>query len=335
MTEYKTLGEVQQYFKQGGFRLDHEITVHGLEYIYRDSIMYPIVEMVEKDYKAFVIYTMKQTAKNSELWQMAANLPEEKRPLNEWIVLIWAITPQLIIAPAHVASTTIHRAKADLETATRSLAPKPLPEGTNSRIIPDIVNIKFPRFTREVQGKVDSGANMSSIHAENWKVIPGTKRVEFISPILSNNRVMMDLDDQVLVATSEGQEVRPVVSFEVGVNGHILKNAKFNLNNRSQMKYPVLIGQNILEEGNFLIDPNKIKDKIPTESQDISIDWEILQELFKDIKVDSEINIHENKNSREIEEAYETLLRSNVSLQDIMRHLKTKVYNTLEETIDY
>lgn len=280
---------------------------------------------------------MKQSSRNSEMWQMAANLPEEKRPLNEWVVLVWAITSQLVIAPAHVASTSAHRARADLETATRSLAPKSLPEGQQSRIIPDVVNIKFPRFTREVQGKVDSGANMSSIHADNWKVIPGTKRVEFTSKILSENKIMMNLEDQVLVATSEGQEVRPVVSLEVNVNGHLLKNAKFNLNNRSNMKYPILIGQNILEEGKFLIDPNKIKDSIPTESVDNElIDWDALQKRFKNVRVENEITILENKlDTKEIEQIYETLLRSNVSLQDIMRYLKTNAYNTLEETTNY
>ena len=32
---------------------------------------------------------------------------------------------------------------------------------------------------------------------------------------------------------------------------------EFTLADRSHMTYPVLIGQNILKKGNFMIDPNK------------------------------------------------------------------------------
>ena len=42
----------------------------------------------------------------------------------------------------------------------------------------------------------------------------------------------------------------------IKMNGLVIE-AEFTLADRAHMNYPLLIGQNILKKGNFLIDPNK------------------------------------------------------------------------------
>jgi len=37
----------------------------------------------------------------------------------------------------------------------------------------------------------------------------------------------------------------------------LVLNAEFSLADRGHMTYPLLVGQNILRKGNFLIDPNR------------------------------------------------------------------------------
>ncbi len=90
----------------------------------------------------------------------------------------------------------------------------------------------------EVLAKVDSGAKRSSIDirlASRLKLGPLIKTRIFRSAV--------------------GKEIRAVVKAKIKIKNRII-NATFSLSDRKKMKYPVLIGQNILKMG-FLIDPSK------------------------------------------------------------------------------
>jgi len=105
-----------------------------------------------------------------------------------------------------------------------------------------------------LKGKVDTGADVSSLHATEHNIQDG--RVTFICPELSSNRITVPLVTQQTVKSSDGgQEYRPVISLNVKVNGKLMTNVEFNLNDRGNMKFPVLIGKNILIKGGFKIDP--------------------------------------------------------------------------------
>ena len=73
---------------------------------------------------------------------------------------------------------------------------------------------------------------------------------------------------------------RPVVELNIKVNDQQLTNIMFNLNDRGTMNYPMLIGQNVLEAGGFMIDPT-IEDPDSME-ENFEVDWDALQEEFKD-----------------------------------------------------
>ena len=59
-----------------------------------------------------------------------------------------------------------------------------------------------------------------------------------------------------LIRSASGIKRRPLVSLKIKLNHHFLEE-EFTLVDRSHMTYPVLIGQNILKKGEFLIDPLK------------------------------------------------------------------------------
>lgn len=119
--------------------------------------------------------------------------------------------------------------------------------------------IRFASFgNRELQGKVDTGATTSSLHASNIQVNKGRNTVTFQCPELSNNLITLELDgSQEVHSADAGGQTRPIVTMDVEIDGTVVKGASFNLNDRSQMDIPVLIGQNILKAGNFIIDPKK------------------------------------------------------------------------------
>lgn len=118
------------------------------------------------------------------------------------------------------------------------------------------VEVRFTSIPGSVpmKGKVDTGADVSSLHATEYSIVDG--RVTFMCPELSRNRITIPLVTQQAVKSSDGgQEYRPVVSLNVKINGKLMTNVEFNLNDRGNMKFPILIGKNILIKGGFKIDP--------------------------------------------------------------------------------
>lgn len=92
---------------------------------------------------------------------------------------------------------------------------------------------------KTIIARIDSGATKSSIDktlAKKLKVGPGSRTK--------------------LVKSSHGVSRRPIAEIRVRIDGKTLK-GDFTLAERSHLTYPVLIGQDILKNGGFLIDPLK------------------------------------------------------------------------------
>jgi len=153
------------------------------------------------------------------------------------------------------------------------------------KIIGDVVDVIVTSIPNSsaMKGKVDTGADVSSIHAENWSINNG--QVTFTCPELSENKITLPVLEKQAIKSSNGDmEYRPVIQLNIRINQQQLINMMFNLNDRGKMKYPILVGQNILEAGGFMIDPT-INDPDALDedfTQDTKVDWEGLQEEFKD-----------------------------------------------------
>jgi len=96
--------------------------------------------------------------------------------------------------------------------------------------------------SKELIARVDSGATKSSID------ITLASQLE-LGPVI----------DSKLIRSVHGTKLRPVVEVTVVIKGKSVQ-ARFTVADRMQMRYAVLIGQNILRQG-FLIDPTKRADK--------------------------------------------------------------------------
>ena len=87
-------------------------------------------------------------------------------------------------------------------------------------------------------GRVDTGATKSSLDARLARDLK-------LGPVLRSK----------LVKSASGAKVRPVIKVTVIIKGREIT-AQFTIADRQDMKYKVLIGQNILKD-HFLIDPKK------------------------------------------------------------------------------
>ena len=100
------------------------------------------------------------------------------------------------------------------------------------------VVIAGPKGKKEVIARVDTGATKSSIDVQLAAELS-------LGPILKS----------ALIRSASGAGVRAVVEAKIEIADKEMK-AEFTLADRAHMKYPVLIGQNILKTG-FLVDPAK------------------------------------------------------------------------------
>ncbi len=103
----------------------------------------------------------------------------------------------------------------------------------------DLIVLDRKGKEEQVAVRIDTGATSSSI---DMNLAARLK----LGPVITSK----------IIKSASGVRTRPVVRVKIKINGLILEE-DFNLADRSHMTYQVLIGQNILKKGNFLIDPNK------------------------------------------------------------------------------
>jgi hypothetical protein len=93
--------------------------------------------------------------------------------------------------------------------------------------------------SEQVTARIDTGATSSSIDAE-----------------LAENLELGPINKTKIVKSASGTNQRPLVRAKIKLNGSIMEE-EFTIADRAHMTYPVLIGQNILKKGDYLVDPNK------------------------------------------------------------------------------
>lgn len=129
-------------------------------------------------------------------------------------------------------------------------------------------NVYFPYLGKTIKGKVDTGATTSSLHGTNVNIEKKQGTVSFICSALSDNVISLPLKGTQEVHSADGgSELRPIVSLDIKINDIPLKNIDFNINDRSNMDVPLLVGQNILKAGEFVVD---VKDTNIEETENVS-----------------------------------------------------------------
>jgi hypothetical protein len=120
--------------------------------------------------------------------------------------------------------------------------------------------VDFPQFgINSVSAKVDSGAFTGALHCTQVKEIK-TKEglvLEFSPFDFPETVIRTDKFKVREVKSSNGEtEQRYFINTFVSINGETYK-VELSLADRSNMKWPVIIGRKFLRKHNFLVDVNK------------------------------------------------------------------------------
>lgn len=176
---------------------------------------------------------------------------------------------------------------------------------TTERLIGNTVEVNFANFGQRVTtGKVDTGATTSSLHADQIRVNDANQTVSFVSNVISPNVVTLALKGvQEVHSADNGGKHRPTVELDVVIDGVSIDKALFNLNDRGSMDTPVLIGQNILQAGGFIIDPSK--------------------PVSESSELEPELESSSAGNRNEIAYAIEVLRTSNMTIGEIIDYIQT------------
>jgi hypothetical protein len=172
--------------------------------------------------------------------------------------------------------------------------------------------VGFPMFNKQVEGKVDTGATTSSLHATNIKAQGG--RVSFQSEMLSQNIITLPTEGTQEVHSADfGGDKRPIVRMDIEIDGVPLKGVMFNLNDRSQMDSKLLIGQDVLKAGNFTVDVNQGTETAKPEPTPE--------------RMPESVQIDETK----IYEAIKMLADSNMTMKEFVKYLQTEAVSRIKD----
>lgn len=308
----KDVHDLNQIFRTEAYLLnlpdDNDIIVNGITYQFRASSTRTLVEMLQKG--GAIAYNIQRNPENIKRLEKT----KEETGLDNWLVFAWRPTQRDTIVPAGVIATTAARGKVIIEVEQK--------DKYEGKILGSSIQVGFTQFPRSqnARAKIDTGANISSIHAENIQIDKQNNRVSFRAPFLSNNVLTTSLvTNQAVKSPDGGVQYRPVIALDIMINNQRIPGVEFNLNDRSHMSHDVLIGQNVLQKGKFLIDPSM-------ESEEV--DWDYLDQLLTE-------ELKTQKESETVDENAQQLCKliaeTDLSLRDLIKYIKTQTTIILDE----
>ena len=132
---------------------------------------------------------------------------------------------------------------------------------TNTTVIGSFERVNFPQFAKigEVKAKIDTGAYSGALHCTKIREEESAKgKVLHFSPF-DHPEVEISTEDYAVnyVRSSNGErESRYFIDTTITIQGKTYP-IVLSLADRSEMKWPVLIGRRFLRNNNFLVDVSK------------------------------------------------------------------------------
>ncbi len=127
----------------------------------------------------------------------------------------------------------------------------PVHAGENKIVLGEVEDVILLPWGAKLPARVDTGAAMSSLDARDLKVKDGFAEFS-LSKKHGGLQLRLPIVDWLTIRSSEASEQRPIVEIEFCI-GPKRVHTRVNLNDRSTVKYPLLLGRNTLKE-DFIVD---------------------------------------------------------------------------------
>ena len=114
----------------------------------------------------------------------------------------------------------------------------------------DKIVIKYFNDEKPVDVRIDTGAEYSSINGSDIDMTDET-----ISFTFGDYRYRFSLLKSVKIIAANGKEKRPIIRLDIVIDGKILHNVEFTVNDRNGLNYDVLLGRRALAQANVLVNP--------------------------------------------------------------------------------
>jgi hypothetical protein len=118
-------------------------------------------------------------------------------------------------------------------------------------IVGEVEDVILLPWGIKLPARIDTGAATSSLDARDLKVEGGVAEFK-LSKKYGGLTLRLPVVDWLTIRSSEASEERPIVEVEFCIGSKRIR-TRVNLNDRSTVRYPVLIGRNALKE-NFVVD---------------------------------------------------------------------------------
>lgn len=117
-------------------------------------------------------------------------------------------------------------------------------------ITTSVVDVQIDGFSDAFQGKIDTGAAQTSLHAEEIEV-----EGDVVTFVLNDRRYRTIVASKQDVSSSDGgTQSRPVIAVNMTIAGKQVPELMINLNDRSGMPQQLLIGQDAIKAADLVID---------------------------------------------------------------------------------
>jgi len=118
-------------------------------------------------------------------------------------------------------------------------------------IVGEVEDVILLPWGIKLPARIDTGAATSSLDARDLRVEGGVADFK-LSKKYGGLQLRLPIVDWLTIRSSEASEQRPIVEVEFCIGSKRVR-TRVNLNDRSTVRYPVLIGRNALRE-NFVVD---------------------------------------------------------------------------------
>ena len=118
-------------------------------------------------------------------------------------------------------------------------------------IVGEVEDVILLPWGIKLPARIDTGASTSSLDARDLKVKDGFAEFN-LSKKYGGLHLRLPVVDWLTIRSAEASEERPIVEVEFCIGPKRVR-TRVNLNDRSTVRYPVLIGRNALKE-NFVVD---------------------------------------------------------------------------------